>query len=94
MLNHNRQLLGLAASVVNRHDVKPIQRDPSIAAEDALRLKAAQGLVSAVTGRTGAGKASEAIQQVRDEDRRANGLEEQRRGDPKASRIARAPAGR
>jgi hypothetical protein len=91
-INHNRQLLGLAANVAGRHAVKPIQRDPSIAAEDALRLQAARGLVSLAAGRVTAGEVSDLIDQANDAGRRANAIEKHRRGVASPITTTAAPS--
>src|SRR5262249_8665838 len=45
-VSHNLQVLAVSTDLVRRHAPKPVYRDPTIAAEDTLRMQAEQALVA------------------------------------------------
>jgi hypothetical protein len=83
-VNHNLQVLTVSTGLLRRHAPRPVQRDPTFAAEDALRGQAEQALAAIVTGRLSGDKAVAAAEQGEASDLRANKFQQ--------SRIARSGA--
>src|SRR5262249_28681872 len=50
-VSHNLQVLAVSTDLVRRHAPEPVYRDPTIAAEATLRMKASQALLAITAGR-------------------------------------------
>jgi hypothetical protein len=75
---HNAQVLALSTDLVRRHAPGPVQRDPTFAAEDALRWQAEQALVAITTGRLPGDKAGPTAQRGKASDFQANKFQQSR----------------
>jgi hypothetical protein len=77
-VSHNLQVLAVSTDLVRRHAPKPVYRDPTIAAEDALRMQAEQALVAITAGRLPSEKATAAAERGEASDLRANKFQQSR----------------
>jgi hypothetical protein len=77
-VSHNLQVLAVSTDLLRRHAPRPVQRDPTIAAEDALRGQAEQALVAITTGRLPGDKAVAAAEQGEASDLQANKFQQSR----------------
>jgi hypothetical protein len=84
-VSHNLQVLAVSTDLLRRHAPRPVQRDPTIAAEDALRWQAEQALVAITTGRLPGDKAVATAEQGKASDLQANKFQQSRLAelDPK-----------
>jgi hypothetical protein len=71
-VSHNLQVLAVSTDLLRRHAPRPVQRDPTFAAEDALRWQAEQALVAITTGRLAGDKAVATAEQGKASDLCAN----------------------
>jgi hypothetical protein len=77
-VSHNLQVLAVSTDLVRRHAPKPVYRDPTIAAEDTLRMQAEQALVAITAGRLASEKATAAAERGEASDLRANKFQQGR----------------
>jgi hypothetical protein len=77
-VSHNLQVLALSTALVRRHAPEPVYRDPTIAAEDALRTQAEQALAAITTGRLPGNKAVAAAEHGKASHLRANKFQQSR----------------
>jgi len=77
-VSHNLQVLAVSTDLVRRHAPKPVYRDPTIAAEDTLRVQAEQALVAITAGRLPSEKAAAAAERGEASDLRANKFQQSR----------------